>query len=254
MRRRIAAAAAAGRAARAGLCAFRRRGRHRAAPDGGDRAEASRQTPPACRIQRRAREHAAHASRIARNLARARQRRHRGRLLARRRGRSRPRAHRARGRCGPEPAEQFTPAPPTDIRRGSAPHARRRGFPAGRAARVPRQGRTGSRSPPPAPRIASGRELPEEAPRRGLLQRLISRARRSQEPEAPSPCRRSAPRTRCACRQPELVAAGQRFEPATMLCDEQSPLPVLFNRQRKLDRRQEANSACVQARLFGNTV
>ena len=76
----------------------------------------------------------------------------------------------------------FIPAPPAELRRGAAPHARRRRLPAGRAARVPRQGR-----PAPPPSGGRRRRSGEEPPRRGILQRIIGpRARRGRWSDPPT--------------------------------------------------------------------
>ena len=92
--------AAAGRAARAGLCAFRRRGRHQAAPDGSDRAEerAGRRRPPC--LHPTAWRSRCNASRIESRIEirSGKLGAHRAmwssrKASRRRRGRSRPRAH-----------------------------------------------------------------------------------------------------------------------------------------------------------------
>ena len=128
--------------------------------------------------------------------------------------------------------DQFTPAPPADIRRGARRIPDVNDFPP--VAQREYRAKVGhaNATPPPPPRVASGRDPSEEAPRRGLLQRIINRARRSHEPEASSHYddeRLGADR----------VADGQSWwqrdndSNPDGVNDEQAPLPMVFNRLRK---------------------
>jgi cell division protein FtsZ len=129
-------------------------------------------------------------------------------------------------------ADQFTPAPPTDIRRGARRMPDVDDFPPV-AQREYRAKAGHAHAMPPAPsRAASGRDVPEEAPRPGLLQRIMSRARRTYEPEAPS--HHDDQR-----RMPGPSADGQSWwqqdndSDPDGPDDEQSALPMVFNRHRK---------------------
>jgi cell division protein FtsZ len=135
------------------------------------------------------------------------------------------------GDAAPSRAEQFTPAPPTAIRRSSRRMPDVDDFPP--VAQREYRAKVGPAhvSPPPAPPITSGREVPEEAPRRGLLQRLMSRARRSQEPEASSHYddQHRGPGAHVDSQSWWQQDSGSNPD---NVVDEQSPLPMVFNRQR----------------------
>ena len=73
--------------------------------------------------------------------------------------------------------------------------------------------------------------MPEEAPRRGLLQRLMSRARRSQEPEAPSDFDDQHRGPGAHVDSQSWWQQDSDSNPDDVV-DEQSPLPMVFNRQR----------------------
>ncbi len=129
-------------------------------------------------------------------------------------------------------ADGFKPAPPTDIRRGPRRIPEVDDFPP-LAQREYRAKVGHSHATPPAPpRVASVRDASEEAPRRGLLQRLMARARRSPEPEASSHYDDERQR-------PGLVADGQNWwqrdndSNPEGSDEEPAPLPMVFNRHRK---------------------
>jgi cell division protein FtsZ len=84
--------------------------------------------------------------------------------------------------------------------------------------------------PPAPPRAASARDASEEAPRPGLLQRIMSRARRTYEPEARSPYddRRHGPAPSA-----DSQSWWQQDNDSNPDDAEQSPLPMVFNRHRK---------------------
>jgi len=135
------------------------------------------------------------------------------------------------GDAAPSRAEQFTPAPPTDIRRSARRMPDVDDFPP--VAQREYRAKVGPAhvSPPPAPRSASVPEVPEEAPRRGLLQRLMSRALRSQEPEAPSHYDDQHRGPGAHVDSQSWWQQDSDSNPDDVV-DEQSPLPMVFNRQR----------------------
>ena len=128
--------------------------------------------------------------------------------------------------------EQFTPAPPSDIRRGARRIPDVDDFPP--VAQREYRAKVGhaSTTPPPPPRVADGRGPPEEAPRRGLLQRIINRARRSHEPEASS---KFDGEPLEADRGGEGQSWWHRANDSSPddPNGEDAPLPIVFNRLRK---------------------
>jgi len=128
---------------------------------------------------------------------------------------------------------EFTPAPPTDIRRSARRMPDVDDFPPVAQREFRAKAGQAHALPAAAPRAASERDVPEVAPRRGLLQRLMGRARRTYEqPEAPSAHDDQR-------RMPGPSAEAQSWwqqdndsnpeDPD----DGQSPLPMVFNRNRK---------------------
>jgi cell division protein FtsZ len=128
-------------------------------------------------------------------------------------------------------ADQFTPAPPTDIRRSSRRMPDVDDFPPVAQREYRAKVGPAHASAPSGPRVAGGRDSSEEAPRRGLLQRLMSRARRSQESEAPSHYddQRRGPAPHADSRSWWQQDNDSNPDDAG---EEQSPLPMAFNRQR----------------------
>jgi cell division protein FtsZ len=127
--------------------------------------------------------------------------------------------------------DQFTPAPPTDIRRGARRMPDVDDFPPVAQREYRAKAGHAHAMPPAPPRAASAREASEEAPRPGLLQRIMSRARRTYEPEAPSSYddRRSGP-------APSADSQSWWQQDNDSNPDdtgEQSALPMVFNRHRK---------------------
>jgi cell division protein FtsZ len=142
------------------------------------------------------------------------------------------RSHDQEGDATPSRTDQFTPAPPADIRRSARRIPDVDDFPpvAQREYRA-KVGHAAHASPSSAPRVVSGRDTSEEAPRRGLLQRLMSRARRSQEPEAPSRYddhRETDPHADAQSWWQQDHDSNPDGSNA-----EQAPLPMVFNRHRK---------------------
>ena len=142
------------------------------------------------------------------------------------------RSHDQEGDATPSRTDQFTPAPPADIRRSARRIPDVDDFPP--VAQREYRAKVGHAhaSPSSAPRVVSERDTSEESPRRGLLQRLMGRARRSKEPEAPSRYddhhRETDPHADAQSwwqqdrdSNPDGSNAGQ------------APLPMVFNRNRK---------------------
>ena len=168
----------------------------------------------------------ARAAAVARNVARTRQRRHRGRLLADELGAAAGAAwHRARREW-----QRHRPVHPCSACR-SAPrwpaHARRRRLPAGGAARVSRQGQ-----PCPPRRSPAAAPAGEEPPRRGILQRIMGRARREDMDDPVTSNAAPDPRRMSNSSQEDWWAAERDLQ-ARDDGDDTAPLPEFFNRQRK---------------------
>ena len=127
----------------------------------------------------------------------------------------------------------FTPAPPADIRRSARRMPDVDDFPP--LAQREYRAKVGYNPGAPA-RGAGGRDSKEDPPRRGILQRIMSRARRAQETQAPDGTqshfddqRRGASATADGHGWWHKDQAANPDDPS----DEESPLPVLFNRHRK---------------------
>ncbi len=173
------------------------------------------------RRRRGARTRAARAG-VARDVARARQRRHRGRLRANELGAAAGAARCSSGRQRQRvralhPRTAGRPAP----RRAS--HSGRGRLPARRTARVSRQGRLSRAGAPPGG---------EEPPRRGILQRIMGRARRDEMDDPPTSNAAPDPRRMSNSSSDDWWTA-ERDSQARDDGDEQAPLPEFFNRQRK---------------------
>ena len=121
--------------------------------------------------------------------------------------------------------EQFIPAPPADLRRGGRripdvedfPPVAQREYRA--KAGYPAQG--GPSSPGS-----------EEPPRRGILQRIMGRARRDEMDDPPTSNAAPDPRRMSNSSSDDWWAAERDLQ-ARNDGDEQAPLPEFFNRQRK---------------------
>jgi cell division protein FtsZ len=135
--------------------------------------------------------------------------------------------HAARG-AAPEQngkaSDQFVPAPPADLRRGARRMPDVEDFPpvAQREYRA-KAGYAPQASPPPQP-------TGEEAPRRGILQRIMGRARRDGTDDAPSG---AVDERRISNSSSEDWWAAERDSQGRDDSDERTPLPEFFNRQRK---------------------
>jgi cell division protein FtsZ len=137
----------------------------------------------------------------------------------------------ARGQAPAENAKatgQFIPAPPADLRRGARRMPDVEDFPpvAQREYRA-KAGHAPQGGPPPAPRTSS-----EEAPRRGILQRIMGRARREEMDDPPTSNAAPDPRRMSNSSSDDWWAA-ERDSQDQDESDDRAPLPEFFNRQRK---------------------
>ncbi len=197
--------------ASAGACAPRRG--HATSPERSDR-----------RQRRRAWTRAARPA-VARDVARARQRRHRGRLLA--------------NELGTAAGAARLPRRWRTRRRRSSSSLRRRltcaaAAVAFRTWKTSRPWRSANIAPRPAIPRQGGPSSPgsEEPPRRGILQRIMGRARRDEMDDPPTSNAAPDPRRMSNSSSDDWWAA-ERDSQARNDGDEQAPLPEFFNRQRK---------------------
>jgi cell division protein FtsZ len=128
-------------------------------------------------------------------------------------------------------AGQFTPAPPTEIRRGARRMPDVDDFPPiGQREYRAKVGHVPS-PPPPLPRVPNA-STAQEAPRRGLLQRIINRARGLPEEETYSHYEEAE-----VAADPVVDSESwwQRDGDSSRddVIDEQAPLPIVLNRLRK---------------------
>ena len=123
-------------------------------------------------------------------------------------------------------SEPFIPAPPADLRRGGRRIPDVEDFPpVGQREYRAKAGYPAPGGPPPQP---GG----EETPRRGILQRIMGRARRDEMDDPPTNNAAPDPRRMSNSSSDDWWTA-ERDSQARDDGDEQAPLPEFFNRQRK---------------------
>ena len=143
-----------------------------------------------------------------------------------------PQSQHARAAADPSSGrgpEQFTPAPPADLRRAGRRMPEVEDFPP--VAQREYRAKTESAYPPQA--SASAQQGGDDAPRRGILQRIMGRGRRADEIDQPGERDAGNDQRRMSNSSSDDWWAADRESRELGDSDERAPLPEFFNRQRK---------------------